>query len=346
MNRMRAAVVRAFRDVVVEQMPKPAPEPGGLLVRTLACGICSGDVMPWYIDRKAPLVLGHEPVGLVEAAGEGAPFAIGDRVFAHHHAPCLDCDFCRRGEYVQCAAWKQPAVVPGGCAEFFAVTAKGAAHDALRLPDDLPTEAGCLIEPLGCCVKGFRRVPDEIKKGVALVLGLGPMGLLNVRLAKHFGAARVIAVDRVPFRLELARAFGADTLIDFSTSETKTAVREATDGQMADLVIAGPPDVAALTTGIDCAAPAGVVLMFSPVAPGQTYAGDPNRFYFDEIRLLPSYSCGPDDTREALGLLSTGLVDLDAFITHRFPLDRAAEAYNLVAAAGDSAKVLVTFTDA
>jgi len=338
---MRAAVLRAYRDVVVQDVPAPEIEPGGLLVRTVACGICSGDVMPWYIERKAPLVLGHEPVGVIEAAGDGAPFAAGERVFAHHHAPCGQCEFCRRGDHVQCAAWKQPAIAPGGCAEYFAVSANGAARDTLRLPDDLPDEAGCLIEPLGCCVKGFARVPERARNGAVLVLGLGPMGLLNVRLAKHYGARRIIAVDRVPFRLELARAFGADVLIDFSRAEVPRAVGEATRGSLADLVVVGPPSVEALATGLDCAAPGATLLQFSPVTPGQSLALDPNRLYFREVSIVPSYSCGPDDTRAALDLLAAGLVDLAVFITHRFPLDRVSEAYDLVASGGDAAKVLV-----
>jgi L-iditol 2-dehydrogenase len=134
MTTMRAAVVHSFEDVRAQRVPRPTAPPGGLLVRTQACGICSGDVMPWYIAKKAPLVLGHEMAGVVEEVGEGAPFAPGDRVFAHHHAPCMACAHCQAGRHVQCAEWKKPAVSPGGCAEFFAVTAGGARHDTLAIP--------------------------------------------------------------------------------------------------------------------------------------------------------------------------------------------------------------------
>jgi len=339
-NTMRAAVIRAYRDVVVETMPAPEVEPGGLLVRTAACGICSGDVMPWYIEKKAPLVLGHEPAGTVVAVGENAPFAVGDRVFAHHHAPCMKCDLCRRGLYVHCEVWKQPAITPGGCAEYFAVSANGARHDTLLIPDALPIEAGCLVEPLGCAVKGFRRLRAPEQLGVVLVLGLGPMGLLNIALARHHGASMIVAVDRVPYRLDLARRFGADATVDFSQNNVKTALLDIA-GRSADLVIVGPPDVAAMETGVSCAAPGADVLLFSPVTPGQEFAYDPNRLYFDEVNLIPSYSCGPDDTRDALALLADGVIDIDALVSQRFPLDKVGQAYDLVAAGGDSAKVLV-----
>jgi len=338
---MRAAVVRSFDEVGVETVPRPTAPPGGLLVRTHACGICSGDVMPWYIERKAPLVLGHEMAGTVVAVAEGAPFAVGDRVFAHHHAPCGDCEFCRRGQFVQCPTWKQPAVTPGGCAEFFAVAAHGAAQDTLKLPDGLSLDAACLIEPVACAVKAIRRVPAPLRGGVAVVLGLGPMGLLLARLAAHAGASRVIGVDRVPFRLELARGFGATDLVDFSKEDTVAAVRRLTDGRGADLVWVGPPHAAAMETGLACAGPGAFVVWFSPANPGERFAYDPNAVYFNEIQLLPSYSCGPDDTRAALQLLIDGVVDAEALITHRFGLADVAAAYRLTAAGGASAKVLV-----
>jgi len=343
MTTMRAAVLRAYRDLVIQEMPIPEVEPGGLLVRTHACGICSGDIMPWYIERKAPLVLGHEMAGVVEAASADAPFREGDRIFAHHHAPCMKCAWCRRGLYVQCTTWKQPAIVPGGCAEFFAVSATGANFDALIIPDHLPLEAGCLIEPLGCCVKGFNQTSDDRCSGLVVVLGLGPMGLLNLRLAKYYGAQLVIAVDTVPFRMELAKKLGADLVLDYQTQNIEQEVREASGGKMADLVVVGPPQAAAMQSGLAVAGPGAVVLLFSPVTPGQSFTYDPNISYFKEIQFIPSYSCGPDDTQQALELLSAGLIDLDLFISHRFPLERAAEAYNLVADGRDSAKVLVTF---
>jgi len=100
---MQVARLYDFGDIRVEQDLRPAPGPDEILVRARACGICSGDIMPWYIRRKAPLVLGHEPVGVVEEVGAAVTeFRRGERVFVHHHAPCFECASCRRGEYVQC----------------------------------------------------------------------------------------------------------------------------------------------------------------------------------------------------------------------------------------------------
>ncbi|MDQ2858748.1 MAG: alcohol dehydrogenase catalytic domain-containing protein, partial [Candidatus Eremiobacteraeota bacterium] len=97
---MRAAVMYAAGDIRIEERPLPRLDPGDVLVRTAASGVCSGDLMPWYVARKAPFVFGHEPAGTVVAYGgnvpgqlrDGTTLALGDRVFAHHHAPCLRCE--------------------------------------------------------------------------------------------------------------------------------------------------------------------------------------------------------------------------------------------------------------
>src|SRR5512135_3845514 len=110
---MKAAILHSYTDIRIEEAPVPEPGPGEALIKTRACGICSGDVMPWYIEKKAPLVLGHEPSGEIAALGSPvSSFREGDRVFTHHHAPCMSCKFCRRGDYVQCALWRTSRLIP------------------------------------------------------------------------------------------------------------------------------------------------------------------------------------------------------------------------------------------
>src|SRR5260370_22078828 len=181
---MQVAGLYDFGDIRVEQDPRPAPGPDEILVRARACGICSGDIMPWYIGRKAPLVLGHEPVGVVEEIGAGvSEFRPGDRVFVHHHAPCFQCAACRRGEYVQCATWRATNLNPGGMAEYFLVSAANQ-RDTLKLPDDVADRDGVLVEPAACVVKSLRRSglnPGESVLGIALVI----MGMMHVKLARQ-----------------------------------------------------------------------------------------------------------------------------------------------------------------
>jgi L-iditol 2-dehydrogenase len=184
---LKVARLYSFNDIRIEESPVPDPGPGDALIKTRACGICSGDVMPWYIEKKAPLVLGHEPSGeIVTVGSEVKTFRKGDRVFTHHHAPCFSCKYCRRGDYVQCATWRSSRIIPGGVSEYILIPAVNLENDTFELPESLSFEDGTLIEPTACAVKGMRRT--EIRQGdTVLVIGLGVMGLINLLLAREYG---------------------------------------------------------------------------------------------------------------------------------------------------------------
>ena len=94
---MKVAKLYSYNDIRIEEHPIPKVGPNEVLIKTKACGICTGDVMKWYIEKKAPLVPGHEPSGeIIETGKNVSYFEVGDRVFLHHHAPCFLCNFCRR----------------------------------------------------------------------------------------------------------------------------------------------------------------------------------------------------------------------------------------------------------
>ncbi len=343
---MKVARLYGFDDIRIEEMTVPEVGPGEALIRTRASGICSGDVMPWYIEKKAPLVLGHEPAGEIYKLGEGVTsFREGDRVFVHHHAPCLNCRHCQRGNYVQCQTWRQSRIIPGGIAEYILVPRVNLEHDTFVLSDSVTFEDGTLVEPLACVVKGLKRA--AFKKGsTALVIGMGAMGALHVLALKKSGAEQVVVADMVLFRLEKATELGADGVVDPSKEETFEALSRLTSGRMADLVVVGPGSIEAIKTGISCAAPGGTVLMFTPVRPGEELSIDPNELYFKDINIVTSYSCGPPDTAEALALIETGVVTAEKLVTHRFPIEKTAEAYRLTAEARDSLKCLIVFGEA
>ena len=338
---MQVARLYDFGDIRVEESARPVVGDGDILVRASACGICSGDIMPWYIRRKAPLVLGHEPVGVVEEAGAAVRgFRPGERVFVHHHAPCFDCAACRRGEYVQCATWRATKITPGGMAEYFLVSAENQ-RDTLRLPDDVADIDGVLVEPAACVVKSIRR--SGLKPGeTILVIGLGIMGMMHVKLARHHGAGLVIGADLFETRASRAKALGADIGLVVSGDDLAEQVRQITDGAMADVVIVGPGTTRALTAGIAAAGRGATVVQFTATPPEEEMLVRPHDLYFNETRLIPSYSCGPDDTREALELVRRGVLSARELVTHRFPLARICEAYDQ-AQKPDSLKVVVTF---
>ena len=339
---MKVARLYDFLDIRIEEDERPAIGADEALVRTAACGICSGDVVAWYIRRKAPLVFGHEPVGEIVEVGEDVEgFAPGDRVFVHHHAPCFDCALCRRGEYVQCPTWKQSQIDPGGMAEFFRVPAVNL-KDTLILPDHVAFEDGALVEPLACVVKSLARA-GEVRDRTILVIGLGVMGQLHVVLAKHYGARRIIVADLEESRCEHARGLGADDVIDATRDDLVRSVERLTNGAGVEVVIVGPATVPAIEQGLACAARGATVVQFMGTPPEERLSLSTFDYYFRELRLVPSYSCGPDDTRRALELIAQGAVRAEQVVTHRFPLAEAGRAYEIAAGDRRAIKTLVTF---
>ena len=341
---MKVARLYDSSDIRLEEEPIPQVGPGEALVRTRACGICSGDVMGWYMKKKAPLVFGHEPAGEVVAVGAGVTnFKSGDRIFVHHHAPCFTCRACQRGQFVQCPTWRSSRLIPGGMAEYFLVPKENLSGDTLHLPAEFSFEDGSLVEPTACAVKSLRRSGLQPGDRI-LIIGLGIMGQLHVALARHAGAEEVIAADFVPYRREKARELGADLVLDPAQGSIADAVRDYTKGEMAEVVIVGPGSIDAMELGVRCAAKGGTVILFTASPPEATLALVPYHLYFNEIRLIPSYSCGPNDTREALRLIGEEVVSAEKFITHRFPFAAIHAAYQNAAQARDSLKTVVMFT--
>jgi L-iditol 2-dehydrogenase len=175
-----------------------------------------------------------------------------------------------------------------------------------------------------------------LKGLTGVVVGCGVMGLLNLAAARALGAGRLVAVEPDPVRNERARAYGAN-----DTLTPDEAYRELRD--TADFVVIGPghPDV--IRQALTYVRPGGTALLFAPTPTGVGTELNLHDLYFREVSLVPSYSCGPDDTRQAYDLLRTGRVRVEALVTHRFPLGRVQEAYDTARRGGAALKVLVTF---
>jgi L-iditol 2-dehydrogenase len=169
------------------------------------------------------------------------------------------------------------------------------------------------------------------------------MGQMHIMLAREYGAGKVIGADMVPFRLNKALEFGADHVIDVSKEDMIEKLKYLTNGYMADIVVVGPNSADAMRTGIQSASRGGTVVLFTPAKPDELLTINPNEIYFRDINLITTYSCGPDDTREALRFIEKSTVSADKLITHRFPIEQTAEAFKLTSQAGESLKSLIVF---
>lgn len=343
---MKVAKLYKFNDIKIEDIPIPIVNSKQALVKVKVCGICSGDVMPWYIEKKAPLVLGHEISGEIVKIGDSIRHEIslkeGDRVSVHHHAPCMECFYCNRGDYVQCKTWRESKIYPGGISEYIILPEVILKNDTLKIPDHVTFEEAAMVEPVACVVKSLKRA--NIKRGdTVLIVGLGIMGQIHVILAKEFGASRVIGVDLVDFRLKKALEVGADHVLNINQDNVYEKIHEITEGLMAQSVIVGPGDVEIIKYYLPTVSRGGTLLIFTPTPPDQKFSFLVNDIYFKDITITTSYSCGPDDTKKALDLISNKKIDFNLLITHKFKIEDTQKAYEITAMAKDSLKCIVTF---
>ncbi len=340
---MKAVRVDASGAVAVVEMPEPEIGPGEALVRTRVSGICGSDLLDWYVRSKAGSVLGHEIAGEIAKVGEGVTdFVPGERVVPHHHAPCFACRNCEAGEYVQCTEWRSSRLDPGGMAELVRVPAGNLARDTHKVPGSVSDEEASFTEPLATVVKAFRRARFAAGRSFFCV-GLGTTGQLALRLARASGAVGIAGADRVGSRLSLARESGAEDVVDVDREPLAAGAGRLSEGRGFDLVFVCPGKPEVIREAVDAVAPGGTLLLFTMAPPGETWAVDLNGLYFREIAVVPSYSCGPDDTREALGAIASGRIVVGDLVSHRFRIDEAGEAFARARRAEGSMKVVFAF---
>lgn len=333
---MKAVRVGGDGSVSVVDVPKPRIGEGEALLRTRAVGICGSDLLDWYVRKKADSVLGHEVAGEIVEVGAGVhDFAAGDRVVPHHHAPCGECDDCRNGRPVHCREWRASGLDPGGMAEFVRIPAGNLARDTRKTPATLTDEEATFVEPLATVVKAFRRGRYAPPRSL-LAVGLGTTGQLAIRLARYLGGARIVGADRVASRLDLAKRSGATAVIDVSRESPSHSGRF-------DFVFVGPGKAEVIEEALRAVAPGGTLLAFTMAAPQERLTISPHDLYFQEVEIVPSYSAGPPDMAEAMDLLASRRIVVDDLVTHRFPVDRAPEAFARAAQPEGSLKVLLTF---
>jgi len=338
---MKAAVYYNNHDVRVEERPVPRIGPGELLVKIEACGLCGGDTMEWYLKDRAPLILGHEPTGVVAAVGEGVEsFSVGDRVCVHHHVGCLACHYCRRGDYTMCPHFREVNIEPGGFSEYIRVPDELVRLDTHRLPDSISFAEGTLIEPLSCVLKGVKVAGIQTADTVAIV-GTGLMGLAFTQFARMWGAAKIVAFDFSDWRLAKARRLGADHTFNPKVEDGLEALLKVNNGRGADSVIVTPHHLAPVEFGLSLAGKGATVHVFAPPPPNTSLNLDLNDFFFRELCLTTTYSTTHVEIPQVLDFLANGRIATEELITHRFGFHQMAEAIQLQEQAGESLKIVI-----
>lgn len=322
---MKAARYVGGGRIEIQDCAEPECPPGGLVVQASASGLCSGELMDWYLDQKSYPILGHEVCGTILESQDDR-FPVGQPVFVHHHAPCLQCEMCFRRAYVHCRLWQSTRLVPGGMAERFALSRENLT-DSFLVPELRDVDAA-LIEPLGCVAKSVQRARLCPGDRVA-VIGLGSLGLAHALVVQKLGY-EVIGYELRPDRRKWAQDRGIDA-------------RAPSQGEKAEVIFVCPGHESALRFALERAAPAARVVLFAPLPPGQPVAMDWCQLYFQDLEIVASYSCGPEDTREAAGWLRDGWRAADDLVSDFVALDELPEAYQKMKR-GDLLKAMVQFT--
>jgi len=337
---MRTAVYYNNSDIRIEERDTPPIGRDEVLVKIVASGVCGSDVLEWYRVPRAPLVLGHEIAGdIVEIGSDVQGWSIGDRVFVSHHVPCNMCRYCLDDHHSVCDTLKSTNFDPGGFSEYVRVPAINVRNGMYKLPDAMTYEQGVFIEPLACVYRGQHNAGWKPGRRV-LVVGSGIAGLQHIQLAKIAGASRVMAVDIAQARLDAALSLGADIALP-AGEDLPERVQEANDGRLAEMLIVCAGAQKALDQAYDLVDRGGTILFFAPADPGAQVAVPFNDVWWRELKITSSYAASPRDIRAAIELIASGRIDVESMITHRFPLEKASEAFGLVAAARCSIKVIL-----
>lgn len=337
---MKVAMYYNNKDIRIEEKPKPEISPDELLVKTIASGICGSDVMEWYRIKKAPRVLGHEMTGKIVEVGDNVKnFKVGDRVFVSHHVPCMKCRYCLNGQHAVCETLHSTNFDPGGFSEFIRIPKINVELGTFLLPEDMSFEDGTFIEPLGCVIRGQRRA--NVKSGnTVLVIGSGLSGLLHIQLARVLGATRIIATDINEYRMNAAKKFGVDGVIN-AKEDVPNRVKELNEGRLADRVIVCTGAVAAINQALKSVDSSGTILFFAPTDPSINISLPFNEFWTKQITLTNTYAAAPEDIKEAIELIRSGKVNVKDMITHRLSLSEITKGFELVTDAKESIKVII-----
>lgn len=331
---MKAIVFHAPRDVRVDSVPDASlTDARGALVRVSRASICGSDLHPYHGVMPVPagVTLGHECVGVIEAVGRDVHrFKKGDRVIVPGVIGCGDCDSCRTGYVVGCANLANKVYgfapeLPGGQAE--ALFVPGADANLFLTPPQLNDEQVLFLTDI--LPTGYYAAENAaIEPGQTIVVvGCGPVGLFAIMTAQLFGPARILAIDKVGYRLERARALGAIP-IDASTADPRDAILEATGGRGADGVIEAVGAAETVQLALDLARVGGVVSVVG-VLLDAAFPFPMGTAFMKDLTFRIGLVNVPEFVPKLIPLIESGRLDPTSLISHHLPLAAGTRAYEL-----------------
>jgi L-idonate 5-dehydrogenase len=344
---MRAAVLHAARDLRIEAVADPVPDPREVEVRIEAGGICGSDLHYYHdggfgtVRLREPMILGHEIAGTVTRVGaEVTSVTPGTRVAVNPSRPCGRCRYCQEGRQNHCldmrfygSAMRFPHV-QGGFREMLVCDAA----QAVPVAPTMSAAQAAFAEPFAVCLHAVNRAGPLLGRRV-LVTGAGPIGALTVIAARRAGALEIVATDVAGAPLAAARKVGADQAIN--VTEKDALMRYGADKGHFDVMFEASGNAAALAGGLGVVRPTGIVVQIG-VAGGEMTL-PMNLVVAKEIELRGTFRFH-EEFALAVALIGSGLVDVMPLLTETVPLSDARAAFELAADRSRSMKVQLAFT--
>jgi len=315
---MKAAVLRKPNELRVEEIEVPSISPDEMLVKVKACAICGTDIRIYHGTKTSgihyPSVIGHEISGVVEACGKSVQgFQEGDRVSICPVIPCGVCYACQRGMDNICL--NRTAIgyeYDGGFQEYVRIPGVAIRQgNIFKAPPELSFEVLALIEPLACCYNGNRR--SQIKLG---------------QLARQAGATKIVISESLDERRTLAREMGADICVNPQEGDLMEVIMQETHGLGADVTLLAVGVPALINEAFRITHKQGGVNLFAGFAGKGESTMEGNLVHYNELNVTGTASASRWHFSEAMKLVTSGQIDLEKLITHRFPLgeiDKALE---------------------
>lgn len=354
---MKAAVFVAPGRIELQEKPVPEIGPGEALVRVTTTTICGTDVhiLKGEYPVRPGLIVGHEPVGVIAKLGPGVSgYAVGQRVIVGAITPCGQCHACLGGDHSQCGkgiehghpsaigGWKFGNTIDGCQAEY--VRVPDARANLTPIPDGLSDEQVLMCPDImstgfGGAESGQIKIGDTVA-----IFAQGPIGLCATAGAKLMGATRIFTVDAIPERLEMSKRLGADVAINPRETDPVDAIRQLTGGRGVDVAIEALGRQETFENALRVLRPGGVLSSLGVYSGKLTLPLDAFAAGLGDYKIMTTLCPGGKERmRRLLDTVASGRVDLRPLVTHRFPLERIEEAYDLFANQRDGVlKVAIT----
>lgn len=349
---MRAVVAYAPEDYRMEEVETPElKNDQEIIIKVEGCGICAGDLkayggapsfwgdekQPPYI--KAPVIPGHEFIGRIVQKGDAVEgFDIGDRVISEQIVPCWNCRFCNRGEYWMCERHDLYGFqnnVNGGMAEYMKFTKEGINY---KVPEELSLEKAVLIEPYACSMHAVERADAKLDD-VVVLSGAGTLGLGMVAALRRKNPKKLVVLDMKEDRLELAKKFGADIVLNPSKVDVEKEIKDMTDGYGCDTYIEATGHPKSVEQGLAMIRKLGRFVEFSvfgdPVTVDWSIISDRK-----ELDLLGSH-LGPYCYPTVIDGITDGTLPTEGVVTHKLPLEEFENGFELMKKGDKSLKIVL-----